>query len=181
MKKRYIALIAIGVLSLVALIPTNPGDELMGRIDQELQRYSGQFRGAKYAILIDYERPVFRKRLWVIDLKSREVLMNTHVSHAYKSGLLWATEFSNVPESKTSSKGVFKTLNSYKSQFGEAVNQIGMRIEGLEKGKNDKVLSRNIVFHSNYSPWSEGCFMTLPWINKEIIELTRNGNLLIVN
>ncbi|UTW62747.1 murein L,D-transpeptidase catalytic domain family protein [bacterium SCSIO 12741] len=179
-KKWQLILILIGFFVGVIFSPTVPDDELLDRIDVELKKYPAHFRKAQFAILIDYDSPVFRKRLWVVDLKSRRTLLNAHVSHAYKSGLLWATEFSNEPESKISSKGVFKTLNAYKSQFGEGEYQIGMRIQGLEPGINDNVFQRNIVFHSHHSPWSEGCFMTLPSINKEIIDLTRDGNLLIV-
>jgi len=50
-----------------------------------------------------------------------------------------------------------------------------MRIDGLENGINDNARQRAIVFHSSYSPWSDGCFMTVPAINKEIIKMTEGG------
>lgn len=162
-------------------IPTKPSEELYKRIDFELQRFNADFKTPEYAILIDYNKNVFSKRLWVIDLLTKKIVLNSHVSHAKKSGYFYATRFSNKVSSKISSKGVFITQGTYKSKHGKGIYQIGMRLKGLEKDINDQVFIRNIVFHTSNGLWSEGCFMTIPDVNKEIIDLTKNGNILIVN
>jgi len=134
----------------------------------------------QYIIYIDYSLPFYKKRLYVIDLNTKEIILNAHVSHAWKSGFLRPKKFSNTIGSRISSKGVFKTQNHYTSNHGYGKYKIGMRIKGLEKGKNDNALQRNIVFHSSFGIWSSGCYMTLPWVNKKIIELTANNGIVIV-
>lgn len=182
MSKYWIFIIAmVLVICVVVLLPTTPSEALIESVFNEKQKYEPIFRSTQYAIIVDYEKPVFKKRLWVVDLKTKEVVLNTHVSHALKSGLIWANEFSNVVGSNTSCTGTFKTLNSYKSSFGKGKYQIGMRIKGLEKGINDHAHQRNIVFHTSYSLWSSGCFMTFPKTNKRIIDLTKDGSLLLVH
>ena len=162
---------------IISILPTTPNESLL---QKHIKLQHSSFKNTRYSILIDYTKPILKKRLWVIDNENQHIVMNTHVSHAYNSGLIYPSKFSNKKGSNLSSIGVFKTKNSYKSNFGNDDEQIGMRIEGLDKGKNDNVLDRNIVFHCNYLFWSKGCFMTLPWINKKIIDLTKNGSLVYV-
>lgn len=169
------------LLGFIIFTPTKLENKLAERLPIELKKYSLELSGAKYAIIIDYDKPVYKKRLWLIDLDTKEVLINSHVSHAYKSGLIWPTIFSNIEGSNISSYGTFQTLNSYESSFGRGEYKVGMRLKGLEKGINNNVLRRNIVFHSSYGMWSSGCFMTMPWINKEIIDYAKDGNLLVVH
>ena len=181
MKKWKYFLLILVLLSSLAWLPTSPSQLLLKKLDQELANRQSEFPNAKYAILVDYNSNVFKKRLWIVDLETKEIILNSHVSHALLSGLIWPTKFSNIKESRISSKGVFKTLDSYESGYGSGEYKIGMRLQGLDKGINDNVLERNIVFHCSYGLWSSGCFMTWPKTNKEIIELTKNGSILIVN
>ncbi|MCD8518429.1 MAG: murein L,D-transpeptidase catalytic domain family protein, partial [Flavobacterium sp.] len=99
---------------------------------------------------------------------------------ALKSGIIFAGKFSNEVGSNLSCKGTFKTANVYESNYGKGQYKIGLRLIGLDKDINDHTLERNIVFHSSYGFWSSGCFMTPPKINKKIIDLTKNGSMLIV-
>jgi hypothetical protein len=92
--------------------------------------------------VIDYSQPSNQPRLWVIDIKNNKVLMNTWVAHGKNSGGLNATSFSNDPHSLKSSLGVFLTASSYSGSHGYS-----MRIRGLEKGINDNVYQRDVVFH----------------------------------
>lgn len=121
----------------------------------------------EYAILIDYTKPIFSKRMWLIDLEGN-VHLNCHVSHAHKSGWLFANDFSNQNGSKKSCKGLFITQNQYTGSFGNS-----MRIKGLIPEINDGAYSRYIVFHPipKYKIWgftipeellwfSDGCFAT---------------------
>lgn len=92
--------------------------------------------------IIDYSLPSSKKRLWVIDLESKKILYHSYVSHGIKSGLLEAEYFSNKPQSKTTSLGVFTTENSYDGRYGLAV-----KLQGVEKGFNNNAFDRFLVIH----------------------------------
>lgn len=108
-------------------------------------------------VIIDYSLPVFKKRLWVINPRTNKILFHSHVGHAGSSGIIYATNFSNVPHSNKSSVGSFLTLHTYNGKFGYSLN-----VKGLERGVNNNAHRRRIIFHKmNNKPWSLGCF-TIP-------------------
>jgi hypothetical protein len=80
--------------------------------------------------------------MYIIDLMSMKLFMNTYVAHGRNSGREFATSFSNRPESHKSSLGFYVTRNVYYGQHG-----MSLRIDGLEKGINDKAMARKIVIH----------------------------------
>ena len=160
----------------LSLWPTSPTPQLIRKAKDSAKACSKSIRKDSYAILIDYDLPFFMNRLWIIDWDSDEVLARAHVSHAWRSGFWTPTLFSNLPGSRISSKGCFVTAKSYNGKFG-----LGMRLKGLETGKNHNVRRRAIVFHSSWGPWSSGCFMTLPWRNRSIIDLTKGGSFMYVH
>jgi hypothetical protein len=92
--------------------------------------------------IIDYSKPSSQRRLWVIDLKTGNVLFNTWVAHGKNSGEATATSFSNNPQSLKSSIGVYLTDEVYDGHHGSS-----LRIQGLEPGFNNNALKRNVVFH----------------------------------
>ena len=92
--------------------------------------------------LIDYTRPSLDRRLWVIDLRSGEVLFNELVAHGRGSGDNLATAFSNEDNSHMSSVGLFVTRDVYVGHNGYS-----LRLDGLDRGLNDHALSRAIVIH----------------------------------
>lgn len=92
--------------------------------------------------IIDYSLPSSQKRLWVIDLAHKQVLFNTLVAQGKYTGDLFAKYFSDKPESKESSIGLFMTQEPYVGHDGYS-----LRINGLEPGFNDKAESREIVIH----------------------------------
>jgi len=131
-----------------------------------------------YVIFIDYTKNIKEERLYVIDMKQKKVVLKSTVSHAYNSGKLYATKFSNKIGSKKSCVGAFQTMNSYYGKWGYS-----MKIKGLDKGINDNSYIRAIVFHSNIvqkTTWSEGCFATPETINRRLIDLIKDGCLLYV-
>ena len=141
------------------------------------KEYHNLIRNSDYSILIDYDYPVFRKRLWVINNKTRKIEINTFVSHAFNSGIIYARKFSNTFSSEFSTYGSFLTNSIYTGQYG-----YGMKIDGLEPGINDNAMKRSIVFHSHFFPfYSKGCYMTFPADNKKIINLTKGGSLIYVH
>lgn len=149
--------------------------ELKTKFEQEYNHYVKHIQEDDYAILIDYTKPIWAKRLWLLDLRNDRVTLNSHVSHSYYSGKIYPKILSNKPGSNISCAGSFITANSYNGKFGYS-----MRINGLEKGINDNARNRAIVFHSYKYPYSLGCFMTLPKINKKIIDKTKNGRFVFV-
>ena len=132
-----------------------------------------------YVIIIDYRKSIVENRLYLIDMKSGKNILESKVAHAFKSGSMYARKFSNQLGTNTSSKGVFITGGKTISpQFGYA-----MLIEGLDKGINNNARKREIIFHSDkkmLTKWSYGCFATSEEINKKLIDLTKNGCLVVV-
>lgn len=132
----------------------------------------------RYVTVIDYSLSILSDRLFVVDLQTEDVVLQSPVSHAYNSGFLYASDFSNVKGSEKSCVGAFKTLGSYNGRFGYA-----MRLKGLEPGLNDRALDRFIVFHT-YRVWpvySQGCFVTPKDVNTRLIDLIKNGSLVYVH
>jgi hypothetical protein len=80
--------------------------------------------------------------MYVIDVRNRRLLYRTYVAHGINSGHEYACSFSNRPQSYKSSLGFFVTRNAY---FGS--NGLSLRIDGVERGINDKARQRNIVIH----------------------------------
>jgi hypothetical protein len=58
-----------------------------------------------------------------------------------------------------------------------------MQLKGLNEGVNDNATRREIIFHSTNCMkllWSHGCFATPEETNRKIINLTKNGCLVVV-
>jgi hypothetical protein len=164
-------------------LPTLPA------MDLALEGYEKLEKELKNPVLtvIDFSLPSTKKRLWVIDLKKKEVLMNTVVSHGRNSGLLMAKKFSNNPQSYQSSLGFYKTGETYLGKHGYS-----LRLDGLENGFNDQARNRAIVVHgadyareevakmSGRLGRSLGCPAVPSELSKEVIDLIKNGSLLFI-
>jgi len=94
--------------------------------------------------ICDFSLSSRRKRLFIIDINQQKLLINTYVAHGRQSGSEYARSFSNSPESHMSSLGFYVTKNTYYGDHG-----LALKIEGLEKGFNDKASARNIVVHGS--------------------------------
>ncbi len=94
--------------------------------------------------ICDFSQSSRRKRFFVIDIDQQKVLINTYVAHGRRSGSEYARRFSNNPESHMSSLGFYKTETTYYGGHG-----LSLKIEGLERGFNDKADKRNIVVHGS--------------------------------
>lgn len=130
-----------------------------------------------YIVLIDYSKSISTERLFVIDMKQNKIVLKSKVSHALKSGYNKPYNFSNSPNSKKSSLGLYLTKNEYYGKFG-----LSLRLKGLDFS-NSNAEKRAIVFHSNQkmkTKWSWGCFATSEDVNRKIISLIKNGTLVYV-
>ncbi|WP_423823716.1 murein L,D-transpeptidase catalytic domain family protein [Salinisphaera sp. SPP-AMP-43] len=132
--------------------------------------------------VIDYSRASTQRRLWVFDLAKRRLLFKEWVAHGRASGADKARFFSNVPESHTSSLGLFRTLGSYYGHKGYA-----LRLKGLEAGVNNNAYRRAIVMHgAKYATpafihrvgrlgRSWGCPAIRPAVAKPLINSLKDG------
>lgn len=95
--------------------------------------------------VIDYSLPSSEKRLWVFDLKEKQLLFHTYVSHGIKSGVLMSNNFSNTYNSKASSIGVYKTEKIYHGRHG-----LSLSLAGMDRGFNDNAANRAVVMHGGW-------------------------------
>lgn len=144
----------------------------------------GVVRAPQTLTVIDYSRPSTEQRLWVIDLKSQEVLYRELVAHGKNTGENLARRFSNELNSLQSSLGLFVTQDTYVGSNGYS-----LRLNGLERGINDRARERAIVMHG--APYvneattsalgrlgrSWGCPALRAPVAREVIDRIKGGDL----
>jgi hypothetical protein len=145
----------------------------------------GEASGTETLTVIDYSRPSTVRRMWVYDLRSRALLFEELVSHGRGSGVAMATSFSNRPESNQSSLGLYRAAETYIGKHGYS-----LRIDGLERGVNDRARERAIVMHAadyvnekaaraqGYLGRSLGCPALRPEISRRVIDTVKGGGLI---
>jgi hypothetical protein len=104
----------------------------------------GQVSNRDMLSICDFSLSSRRKRLFVIDLQSNKLLVNTYVAHGRNSGGEYASRFSNSPESHQSSLGFYITGTTYIGGHG-----LALKMDGVERGINDNANDRNIVVHGS--------------------------------
>jgi hypothetical protein len=102
----------------------------------------GHLRKENLLTLIDYSLPSSEKRFFVIDLVKKRIVYKTLVAHGQNSGELYATQFSNKPQSHKSALGFYITGNPYVGGQGYS-----MLMNGIDTGYNENARSRSIVMH----------------------------------
>ena len=108
---------------------------------EKLQR-QGKLVNERYLTIVDFRLPSTRERLWVLDMVDRKIVFKTLVAHGRNSGELYATEFSDVPQSFQSSLGFYLASETYSGKHG-----LSLRLDGLEPGINGHARDRAIVMH----------------------------------
>lgn len=133
--------------------------------------------------IVDYSLPSTQKRLYVLDMADGKILFHSLAAHGRNSGSLYANEFSNKPSSLKTSLGFFITGSTYNGNNGYS-----LKLNGCEKGINDKALERAIVMHgadyvdekfaaqNGYLGRSHGCPAVPQNISKKIIDVIKNGS-----
>ncbi len=139
-------------------------------------------------VMVDYTKPSTEERLFIIDLRKKQLLISSLVAHGRGTGDLYATNFSNKNNSYSTSSGFYLTGNIYNGKNGES-----LELYGLEKGKNDNARKRTIVIHSAYYAnksfaekygrlgRSKGCLVLPTDLNSKIINLISGGVVLYVH
>jgi len=137
--------------------------------------------------ICDFSQSSKNKRLYIIDIENKKLLVNTYVAHGKNSGAEYANSFSNNPNSLKSSLGFYVTRSTYVGGHG-----LSLKIDGLEKGFNDKANGRNIVVHgseyvgdkfvayNNYSGRSFGCPAVPSQESPFVINTIKNGSCLFI-
>ena len=126
----------------------------------------------KIAFFIDMKIPSGKNRFFVYDLQTDKILDKGLVAHGSGSEtkIKGKLKFSNVPNSLSTSLGVYTIGSSYNGRFGKAY-----RLHGLDV-TNSNAFKRDIVFHYYFAvPYQEqkgyicnsyGC----PMVNKRYFE-----------
>jgi L,D-transpeptidase catalytic domain len=137
--------------------------------------------------IVDYSKSSSQKRLYVLDMNSGKILFNTLAAHGKNSGMDYASDFSNEESSNKTSLGFFITSNTYIGNNGYS-----LRLQGCEKGINDRAMERAIVMHgagyvnenfvqnNGYLGRSHGCPAIPQQISKSIIDVIKNGSCLFL-
>jgi hypothetical protein len=102
----------------------------------------GKLGAKKLLTVIDFDLPSTEKRLWVLDLASKQVVFHTLVAHGHNSGENMATNFSNENESNMSSLGFYVTQSEYNGKHGRS-----LKLQGVDEGYNTNALTRSVVMH----------------------------------
>ncbi len=176
---KFIGFGILGILAILSLYGMTLGHLSDKQVVSIAKDAAGKYKvpNKKYVVVIDYDLWIFSERLFVVDMTKQEIVLRSRVSHAIRSGLLFASDLSNQPGTNKSCVGAFKTAESYQGRFGYA-----MRIDGLQKGLNNNARARAIVFHDFESPFSYsfGCFVTPPGVNRQLIDMVKGGCLVFV-
>ncbi len=137
--------------------------------------------------IVDFSQHSGQKRLYILDMKNYKILFNTLVAHGRGTGKEWATSFSNQNSSHMSSPGFYITRETY-----QGGNGYSLKLEGVERGVNDKAFERGIVIHGasyvsndyvnsqGYIGRSWGCPAVPVTMNAPIINTIKNGTCLFV-
>jgi L,D-transpeptidase catalytic domain len=153
----------------------------------ELLREQGKLKNQKVLTIIDFTKPSYQKRLFILDVENYKLLFHTYVAHGRNTGAEYANKFSNTPESFQSSLGFYITTGTYTGKNG-----FSLQLAGIEKGINHLAEERAIVMHGapyvsegfiksrGYIGRSHGCPALPEKLNKPIIEKIKNGSCLFI-
>lgn len=160
---------------------------LYGWKGYRLLQKKGVLHNTEVLTICDFSQSSKNKRLYIIDVANMTLLLNTYVAHGRNSGGEFATRFSNKPQSRQSSLGFYITRQTYTGEHG-----LSLRIDGLERGFNDRANARNIVVHgssylgggflenNSFNGRSYGCPAVPDDQAEEIISTIKDGSCLFI-
>ncbi len=99
---------------------------------------------AEMIAIADFSKPSDQQRFYIIDLTTKEIVLQTWVAHGKNSGDNFVTQFSNKMSSHMSSKGFYLIEESFETPK----HGTSLALDGLEKGINDKAREREIIMHA---------------------------------
>jgi len=150
-------------------------------------KHTQQISNTKYLTVIDFSEYCNNRRMWVIDMETKQVIFNEWVAHGAKSGDTFAKYFSNKHSSNRSSLGFYTTGGLYNGS-----NNLSLKLNGLEKNFNSNAFARGIVIHgANYVSEeivnrkerigrSYGCPAVRQDINEILVNTIKGGTCLFI-
>lgn len=138
--------------------------------------------------IVDFTKSSCAKRMWIVDLQSATLLLNTWVAHGQGSGDDLPNQFSNNDSSHQSSLGFYLTGEIYTGKHGRS-----LRLDGLDANFNSNARQRDIVIHgADYVSEqtiknlgrlgrSFGCPAVAPELTLTIINLIKDKTVLYIN
>ena len=138
--------------------------------------------------IIDFSLSSTQERMWVIDMTTQRVLLQSLVSHGMNSGTEYAKSFSNENNSHKSSLGFYLTGETYNGKHG-----LSMKLDGQEFGVNHNARERAVVVHGaeyvnknliktqGYIGRSQGCPAVPMNMTKKLIDLIKNQSVLYIH
>jgi hypothetical protein len=141
-----------------------------------------------YLYFVDYGLPSTAKRGYVFDMESLRIVDGPFtVAHGRGSSTSQygvPTRFSNASGSQSTSLGLYvtKALYDFRGKSGgRSYSSVGLRLQGVSTGFNDKALDRGVVAHG--APYvtptkagrSEGCPAMEPQRAKELLPKLAQG------
>ena len=193
MKRQFAALAALAMVSLVPFQASaasmraeglNPDVLRLALSAVECGVRSGDLEAPPTLTIIDYSKPSTERRLWVFDTATGELLFHELVAHGRNTGDNLARHFSDTLNSRQSSIGLFTTDTIYVGSNGYS-----LRLDGLDRGVNDRARERAIVVHG--APYvspelvraqgrlgrSWGCPALREGIARQVIDRIKGGGL----
>ena len=138
--------------------------------------------------VIDFNKVSTVKRMWIVDLATKQLILNTLVAHGQGSGNDLATQFSDNANSHQSSLGFYVTNEVYYGKHGRS-----LKLDGMDAGFNTNARSRAVVLHAasyvcentikqlGRLGRSHGCPAVSPEVANKIIDLVKGKNMIYVN
>lgn len=138
--------------------------------------------------VVDFNKSSREKRMWIVDMLSKTLVLNTWVAHGQGSGDDMANQFSNNNESHQSSLGFYLTDEVYIGKHGRS-----LKLDGLDEGINSAARARGIVIHAadyvcqntinqiGRLGRSFGCPAVSPEVSDMVINTIKGRSLLYIN
>lgn len=146
-----------------------------------------------YLYFVDYGQPSTSKRGYVFDMSSLTVVEGpftvAHGRGSSSSQFGVPTHFANASGSESTSLGLYVTKALYDfhgHSAGHEYSSVGLRLDGVSTGFNDKAFARGVVAHG--APYvtptragrSEGCPAMEPQRAAELLPKLANGSLVFL-
>jgi hypothetical protein len=111
--------------------------------DPILEKFEERGYDGRYAFYADLQIPSNEYRFFVLDLHTRQIVDRGLTLHG-REDEQGKPLYSNVPDSNTSSRGMYQVSYRYKGSFGKA-----FKLKGLDE-TNSNAFKRAIVLHAWY-------------------------------
>ena len=143
------------------------------RMDEQIKKHNLQ--NHEIVGLVDYSKSIYSDRFYIVNPKEKKILFKSEVGHAYKSGFIYARDFSNIRGSNKSSLGLYKVGIQYNwGKFGTS-----LKLHGLSK-TNSNVYKRAIVLHGCDCQYSLGCLNFDHDLMPKLLKILKKGTRIIV-